>query len=140
MRRAARIDANQNEVATEAQTQKAVCLYVKAQYPKAIFWSDLSGIKLSIGLATKLKNLKSHRGIPDWFCPIASRGYTGLFLELKKPGIKLKKRDGNWKSEHLKEQSDMIDSLKEEGYFASFAIGFDQAKELIDWYLGGKRV
>ena len=74
---------------------------------------------------------------------------NGLFLELKKdgetlfPGPRAKKRflslDGKeYKTEHFQEQADVLYKLREAGYAAEFAIGFDVAIELIDEYLGGK--
>lgn len=73
---------------------------------------------------------------------------SGLFLELKKdrealyPGARTKKRfmskDGKeYKTEHLMEQADCLYDLRQRGYCAEFAIGFDEAKRIIDEYLGG---
>ena len=64
--------------------------------------------------------------------------YAGLFIELKKDGTRLKKRNGEWASEHIAEQSQVLQALQDRGYKADFALGFDQAKRLIDDYLGGK--
>lgn len=73
----------------------------------------------------------------------------GLYLELKKEGEKLypglraknrfKSKDGKeYKNEHLMEQADCLYDLRQRGYCAEFAIGFDEAKKIIDEYLGGK--
>lgn len=75
--------------------------------------------------------------------------FHGFYLELKKegetihPGPRAKKRykskDGlEYKTEHLMEQADCLYELRERGYCAEFAIGFDEAKKIIDEYLGGK--
>ncbi len=75
--------------------------------------------------------------------------YGALFLELKKdgetlyPGPRAKKRfksiDGKeYKNEHLMEQADVLYKLRNAGYAAEFAVGFDEAIKLIDEYLGGK--
>lgn len=75
--------------------------------------------------------------------------YCGLYLELKKEGEKLypgpraknrfKSKDGKeYKTEHLMEQADCLYDLRQRGYCAEFAIGFDEAKKIIDEYLGGK--
>lgn len=74
----------------------------------------------------------------------------GLFLELKKdgetlyPGPRAKKRfksiDGKeYKTEHLMEQADVLYKLRNAGYAAEFAIGFDEAIKIIDEYLGDKK-
>ena len=75
---------------------------------------------------------------------------NGLFLELKKdgetlyPGPRAKKRfrsiDGKeYKTEHLMEQADVLYKLRDAGYAAEFAIGFDEATTIIDEYLGKER-
>ncbi len=71
-----------------------------------------------------------------------------LYLELKKEGEKLhpgprakkrfKSKDGKeYKNEHLMEQADCLCDLRQRGYCAEFAIGFEEAKRIIDKYLGG---
>lgn len=72
---------------------------------------------------------------------------AGLYLELKKEGETLhpgpraknrfKSKDGKeYKTEHLMEQADCLYELRRRGYCAEFAIGFDEAKKIIDEYLG----
>lgn len=123
---------------TEQREQSQIINYVKLQYPKVVAWSDMSGIKLPIGLAVKIKGLKTHRGIPDIFIAEPRHGFSGLFIELKRTGEKLTKKSGEWKNEHLQEQYDMLKMLQERNFAAVFAIGFDQAKLLIDTYMRPK--
>lgn len=61
---------------------------------------------------------------------------SGLFLELKKEGTRLKKKNGDWASEHIKEQAKVLEQLRDRGYCAEFAVGFDETKKIIDEYLG----
>lgn len=63
---------------------------------------------------------------------------AGLFIELKKDGTHLKKKNGDWATEHIAEQAKTLEDLRARGYCAEFAVGFDEAKKLIDEYLGGK--
>lgn len=63
--------------------------------------------------------------------------YSGLFLELKKEGTRLKKKNGEWATDHIAEQAEVLKKLWERGYCAEFAVGFDGAKRIIDKYLGG---
>lgn len=65
--------------------------------------------------------------------------YNGLLIELKRDGTRLKKKDGSWASEHIEEQARVLQTLREKGYAAEFAVGFDEAKKIIDWYLGGEK-
>ena len=65
--------------------------------------------------------------------------YYGLFIELKKEGTRIFKKDGKLVAdEHIREQFDMLMDLRARGYAAEFACGFDEAKKLIDDYMGGK--
>ena len=89
---------------TEAQLHNMVCDYIRTKYPNVIFNSDLSGIKLTIGQATKLKSLRSSRAFPDIAIYEPRGGYHGLFIEMKAEGTKLLKRDGSMATEHIKEQ------------------------------------
>jgi hypothetical protein len=119
---------------SEANEQMLVVQYLKLQYPNVIFNCDMSGIKLSIGQAVKQKKLGMPKGYPDLFIAEPNGKYHGLFIELKKSGTKLFKRDGKPVNEHIEEQNEMLDRLQERGYYATFCIGFDEAKQTIDNY------
>lgn len=66
-----------------------------------------------------------------------SRIWFGLFIELKREGTRLTKKNGEWASQHIKEQAGVLQKLRHRGYVAEFAVGFDDAKKMIDDYLGG---
>lgn len=120
----------------EESLQIVVCNYIKYQYPKVIFFSDMSGIRLTIGQSKKMKLMKSSKGLPDLFICEPRNGCHGLFIELKKDGGKLYKKDGVTPiNEHVSEQIEMLKKLYLKGYYAEFAIGFGQAKFIIDNYL-----
>ena len=65
--------------------------------------------------------------------------WHGLFLELKREKTRLKKKSGEWASEHIAEQAIILQRLQNRGYKAEFAIGFDQATQMIDEYLKLRR-
>lgn len=128
---------------TEAILQQQVADYLRLQYPDVLFHSDFgSGIKLTMGQAIKQKRQNGgRRAWPDMFIaePIPAVGKPvccGLFIELKKEGTRIKKKNGDWASEHIAEQAEVLDRLEFRGYKAVFAVGFEQAKEVIDSYLG----
>ena len=133
----------------ESELQIQVASYIRLHYPDVVFHSDYgSGIKLTKGQAVKQKKQNGGlRGWPDLFIaePKIRPGFEdtwkytslGLFIELKKSGTRLKKKDGTWASEHLAEQNEMLNKLQRKGYAAYFAVGFDEAKDIIDDYLGG---
>ena len=116
--------------------------YIKYQYPNLIYRIDVGAdLKLSIGMAKKNKALQmTKRGYPDIFIakPKVIDGMLiyGLFIELKASGTKIYKDNGELlKNEHLKEQNDMHIRLRKENYYATFIIGFAEAKKIIDWWV-----
>lgn len=132
----------------EYQLCKAVAYYLRMQYPKVIYHFDLTGLNLSVAQARMSKAIQHSKGWPDLFIAhhktsaikLSDTEYRGeillgLFIELKAEGTRLTKRDGNWASPHIDEQAEMLDNLRNAGYMAEFACGFDEAKELIDNYL-----
>jgi hypothetical protein len=136
----------------EASVHYQVAQYLKLQYPKVIFRTDFSaGCKMTMGQAVKHKSLQAGRAYPDLFIAQPKFGTSqvspshhlmfehmycaGLFLELKREGVRIKKKNGEWADEHIAEQAAIIGILRLRGYKAEFAIGFDEAKKLIDEYL-----
>jgi hypothetical protein len=113
-----------------------VVAYLKLKYPDTMFRSDLAGIRLTIGLARKAKRLQNGRGWPDLLLAEPRRGYAGLFIELKASHADLYTKNGQLRQvEHIQEQLATLEALRERGYRAEFAVGFDGAQTLIDWYL-----
>lgn len=146
---------------SEADLQVQVADYLRLQYPDVMFHSDFgSGIKLTMGQAIKQKRQNGgRRAWPDMFiaeprgvkasCKVIQPGDSaikeaqfieqkyGLFLELKKAGTRIFKKDGTLVADqHIREQFDILEQLRKRGYMAEFACGFDEAKRIIDGYLG----
>lgn len=121
----------------EARIHQMVCDYLKLQYPDVIFRTDFAaGTKMTPGQAVKHKRLQSDRAYPDLFIAEQNGRYAGCFIELKNEGVKTHKKDGTLVSNpHIIEQARMLERLQAKGYYASFASGFQEAKELIDEYL-----
>lgn len=131
----------------EIDLQQQVADYIRLQYPSVIFHSDFgSGIKLTMGQAIKQKRLNGgRRSWPDMllaepkFDMNRNIDYHALFIELKREGTRIFKKDGKLVAdEHIREQFDMLHDLRARGYAAEFACGFDEAKKLIDDYMGGQ--
>lgn len=114
--------------------------YLRYQYPQVIYRFDLAAdLKLTIGQASKHKRLQRYRGYPDLFIAEPKGKNGGLYLEIKKAGTKIFKKDGALVAdEHIREQFDMLHDLRRKGYAAEFACGFDEAKKLIDDYMKGR--
>lgn len=129
---------------TEHEMYMQIADYMRYQYPKVIYRFDLAAdLKLSIGQAKKHKRLQGRRGYPDLFIAepkvdlIDMIKYSGLFLELKRPDVKIYKKNGELvANSHIREQAAVLDELRKCGYKAEFACGFDEAKKIIDEYLG----
>lgn len=64
------------------------------------------------------------KGVPDVFLPVARGRYHGLFLELKAEGGKPKPEQKAW-----------LVALREEGYRAEVAVGWEAAASAIESYL-----
>lgn len=151
---------------TELELQAQVADYIRLKYPSVIFHSDFgSGIKLTMGQAIRQKRLNGgRRSWPDMFIAEPKVRHTtdgewgiklgwaqlddgtdyyammfaGLMIELKKAGTRIYRKDGRLVSDaHIREQFDMLEQLRRRGYAAEFACGFDEAKKIIDEYLGG---
>jgi hypothetical protein len=88
-----------------------------------------------MGQAVQAKKLRSSNGFPDLVIYEIRMDYPALFIELKRKGERIYKKDGTPVNEHIAEQLEMLKKLKRRGFMADFALGFEQAKELIDWYL-----
>ena len=121
---------------SEEILHEEVARYIKFLYPKVIFNSDMSGVKLTMFQAKKAAKLRSSRAFPDLVVYEPIDNYKGLFIELKADGVKVFKKDGSIvANKHIKEQAEMIEKLREKGYAAYFACGFDEAIKIIDDYL-----
>lgn len=146
----------------EEVIQEKVANYLVQNYPDVLFHSDYgSGVKLTKYQSAKQKRLNGgRRAWPDMIIaapvyemnipitPIPVSGGYGLFLELKKEGENLYAQrklndpsklslDGRvYADKHLKEQADVLYKLRQAGYCAEFAIGYDEAISIIANYLG----
>lgn len=126
----------------EEGIQKAVCSYLRLQYRHVIFRSDFSsGLHLTPYQAKNHRSMQSGRAFPDLLILEPSRGFHGCLLELKKDGttiiLKTGPRKGKITSDpHIQEQAAVINDLRHKGYYANFAIGYNDAIKQIDWYFG----
>lgn len=124
---------------SEKTLHRAICDYIRLQYPDVQFNSDASGVRLTIKPATEMKALRSSRGFPDLMIFEPRAGYHALFIEIKAEGTVLKIRNGDWIADkHVREQAAFMEVINKKGYRAEFAVGFDNAKAIIDGYLRQK--
>lgn len=127
----------------EESIQRQVCSYLRIQYPHVIFRTDFTAgrIPLTQHQARQYAALQSGRAFPDIFIyhprKIDGVQYAGMGLELKTEGTRVYLKNGERSKElHIQEQFAMMDKLRERGYYAVIAVGFDEAVREIDKYMG----
>lgn len=133
----------------EESVQLRVCSYLRQHLPDVDFHSDYAaGLKLTKNQAIIRKRLNSGRGWSDLFIPEpmthtlpdgTQKTYNGLFLELKKSDITIYVTQGERKGELVANpqiiiEADFLKRMNKKGYFARFAVGYDKAVQLINWY------
>jgi hypothetical protein len=119
----------------EYQLQKQVCAYLNNQYPNVMYYSTGIGLQLTMLQGVRNKAIqKEGFHCPDLLILEPKNGMAGLFLELKAKTI-YKKNGELLKNEHVENQLKTIELLEKKGYASCFAIGFSEAKILIDNYL-----
>lgn len=91
----------------------------------AMLFAIPNGGARHIAVARKLKAEGVVAGTPDLFLACARRGYHGLFIEMK-----------HGKNKATPAQVAFIDAAREQGYRAGVCYGFDEARDLVEWYLG----
>lgn len=89
-----------------------------------------NGAKRSKGECYRLKSEGLTAGIPDLFFHLPIRGYSGLFIEFKRPESR-----GWGKGKTSLAQRRKMKDLNQAGYMAVVAYGVDHAIELILDYL-----
>lgn len=132
-------------VGSEEALYEQLARYLNLKHSDVPYHFDLSGLWTPSHRLRNLYGRLNARAWPDLFIakpvydPIAGPEYPycGLFVELKREGTRLKKKNGEWASEHIAEQAAVLNKLADEGYVAQFAVGFDEAVQLIESYLAG---
>jgi hypothetical protein len=108
----------------EYHLQVSVMTWIKIQYPNILVTIAPSGVKLSIGVAMKMKRMGYSLGTPDIMIFEARKGKHGLFIELKTRTGKVSPEQKEW---HQK--------LKERNYEVEVCWSFEEAICTIENYL-----
>lgn len=76
-------------------------------------------------------------GIPDFLIICAQQPFSGLAIELKATGKKIYLKDGKTliADETIRKQNEMLKRLRDQDWFAAFAIGIDEAKYIFNNYM-----
>ena len=114
---------------------KQAAYSMRMDYPDVLFHFDLAGLKLTKAQAGMTKAIQCGRGWCDLQLAEPRGIYHGYFVEIKREGTNLLKKNGTWASDHIQEQENMIQKLRRRGYKAEFAIGLDQLLTQIKYYM-----
>lgn len=123
----------------EEQLQIQAVAWFHRQYPKyhKLFYHPANGGKRGKATAIKLKLMGVRRGVPDIILDVTSKidgtSYPGLRIELK-PDKKLVK------SYPSKEQREVIEAMKDQGYYATVCYGLEEFQKVVNWYLRPKKL
>lgn len=119
----------------EEKLQKEVCAYLSSSYPNVYYQSDPSGLRVTAGLRTLLMKTRSNHAHLDITILEPCREFKALIIELKSESpFKL---NGELKSDkHLLDQKITMDLLESKGYKCNWCWSLDQAKLILENYLG----
>lgn len=114
----------------EKQEQEMLVRWFKMQYPNILLFAIPNGGSRHILEAKSLALGGVKAGVPDIMLAKPSKGFPGLFIELKRPIVK-----GKPKPTVSTAQKEVIAQLIESGYAVEICYGFDEAKQVIVSYL-----
>lgn len=77
------------------------------------------------GARLKAEGVK--KGVSDVCLPAPSRGYHGIYIEMKR-------KDGTIKDVKL-EQGEFLEFVQSQGYYGCVCFGWEQASKTLEWYL-----
>lgn len=114
-------------IPTEDEEQEALFAWAADQPALSCMFSIPNGGFRNKATAVRMKRTGTKAGVPDIFLPIASHGFHGLFIEMKRT-------KGGSVSQA---QRDTMERLTREGYCCKVCKGFEEARITIIDYLGG---
>lgn len=109
-----------------SEDEEQMALFEWAEYIKGLelMFHIPNGSNKSIATAVKFKKMGLKSGVPDIFLPVAREGYHGLFIEMKAKGGRTSDKQDWW-----------LEELSKQGYLAVVAVGFNEAKRIIEGYM-----
>lgn len=131
----AKMKAKGKAVQSEDDMQDQVCAYLKMAYPKLMYRVDMAASKKTMGQAMRFKRQQKHRGWPDIELYEARGGFFGMLIESKKEDVMIYQANGQFATDHIREQAEVLAMLIDRGYNAKFAKGFWGVKSEIDEYM-----
>ena len=114
----------------EHAEQVALVHWFRWQYPQYLMFANENGAHLAgdakqrAGKMARMKQAGHVNGVADLFLMHPSKGFNGLFIEMKSPKGLLSDA-----------QAHFLAKACSEGYAAEYCRGFDEAKKVIESYL-----
>lgn len=127
--------------------QSQVTGYIRSQYPKVLFRSDLIALaNLPVQTASMMKRMQCARGWPDLTLYETIFGqsddiWNGLCQEIKTGRETIFNRNGSIKSDqifHTLEQQANLSMMWARGFVGTFYFGYQDCCDAIDGYMQGK--
>lgn len=100
-------------------------------FPECVLFAIPNGGRRDAVTGARLKAEGVHPGIPDIFLAVPDQYRSGLFIEMKRP-----KAPGVRAGSPSKAQREVMQALIARGYCCKVAYGADEARRVIEWYLG----
>jgi hypothetical protein len=108
---------------SEFQEQCALCDWLDLK--RVLYYAIPNGGSRHPLEAVNLKRSGVKAGVPDICIPVPRKDYCGLYIELKSKNGKPTLNQISW-----------VADLNTAGYKAVFCYGFDEAKKVVEEYLG----
>lgn len=125
--KAKRVRKPKPKVRTEHEIQCAFIARLKLlQHPELkLGFAIPNGGARNVITGAKLKAEGVRKGIPDWHLPVPRKGFSGLWIEFKRPGGKLSE-----------DQVIVISDLRKEDHFVEVCDDDAEAEIIVRRYLG----
>lgn len=119
--------------------QRNITRWLNNEHSSIDFYNDWSaGAFLTHGQNTARAAMASDNGWVDMFFPEPRNGHCGLFIELKKEGVRVYLKDGVTlcADPQIQKEGEFLRRQRQKGYKAEFAVGEEATKRLICEYMG----
>lgn len=123
----------------ERVIQVAIARHMRRNYPEADFFNDwASGAYLTAGQNKARLAMASNNGWVDLLILEPRRGFSALFIEIKKEGTKIYLKDGKTlvADKQLRKEAAFLARQRTKGIWASFGVGLEDCIDKIDRYFG----
>lgn len=121
----------------EHQIQVECVRWFRLAYPKLRIFAIPNGGQRNAAVAGKMKAEGVTAGVPDLFIPVASNGFHGLWIEMKRSDIGKNGKLIN-KGTLSDVQKDMMTFLVGQGYAVFVAYCFDDFRGIVKAYFDEK--